>query len=231
MLPPHWEHAHNHVIMAFRLYYNGDQLDPNFPVPQAPREIIVPSEKPGSPLATLLRLEPGISGHPSFTPAAASAAAAAASSFYPNVAVHHGKPPLGPSHPHHGSTALHHPDDSDHMDVAAMILGESAKEKCPAEERRRILQEVREHLDLLKEFEGSISKEDLSRRKRELFAALPPAPPPAAGATNTSSASSTNAGASGTAAGEAGPPAAAAASETSQSTQPPTKKAKTSFTL
>jgi hypothetical protein len=36
-----------------------------------------------------------------------------------------------------------------------------------------------EHLDLLKEFEGVISDEDLVKRKRELFLALPSAPPAA----------------------------------------------------
>ena len=49
----------------------------------------------------------------------------------------------------------------------------------PLEDRRQILKEVREHLELLKEFEGVISQEDLNSRKRDLFMALPPAPPPA----------------------------------------------------
>lgn len=46
------------------------------------------------------------------------------------------------------------------------------------DDRRLMLKEVREHLDLLKEFEGVIPAEDLARRKRELFLAMPPAPPP-----------------------------------------------------
>ncbi len=41
-----------------------------------------------------------------------------------------------------------------------------------------LLKEVREHLDLLKQFEGSVDAEALTKRKRELFAAMPPAPPP-----------------------------------------------------
>jgi len=45
-----------------------------------------------------------------------------------------------------------------------------------AETRRELLKEVRDHLDLLKEFEGVVPKEELESRKRELFAALPPAP-------------------------------------------------------
>ena len=51
----------------------------------------------------------------------------------------------------------------------------------PGSERQRILTEVREHLDLLKEFEGVIPQEELNQRKRELFMALPPAPPSANG--------------------------------------------------
>ena len=48
----------------------------------------------------------------------------------------------------------------------------------PAEERRKLLKEVREHLDILKEFEGVIDEEDLKKRKRALYDALPVAPPP-----------------------------------------------------
>jgi len=46
------------------------------------------------------------------------------------------------------------------------------------EERRKVLREVKEHLDLLKEFEGAVPEEDLRKKKRELFMALPSAPPP-----------------------------------------------------
>jgi hypothetical protein len=44
--PAYWEHAHNHCVMAFRLYYRGDRLDPSFPAAVPPREIVVPAEKP-----------------------------------------------------------------------------------------------------------------------------------------------------------------------------------------
>jgi hypothetical protein len=47
----------------------------------------------------------------------------------------------------------------------------------PGPDRRLILEEVREHLNLLKEFEGVISEDALNKRKRELFATLPSAPP------------------------------------------------------
>lgn len=46
----------------------------------------------------------------------------------------------------------------------------------PADERRALLQEVREHLELLKEFEGVISPAEMSKRKKDLFMSLPSAP-------------------------------------------------------
>lgn len=45
-------------------------------------------------------------------------------------------------------------------------------------ERRAMLKEVKEHTELLKEFEGVIPDEDLVKRKRALYAALPPVPSP-----------------------------------------------------
>ena len=54
------------------------------------------------------------------------------------------------------------------------------KKGVTLEDRRLMLKEVKEHLNLLlKEFEGVIPAEDLVRRKRELFLARLPAPPPA----------------------------------------------------
>jgi hypothetical protein len=116
-VPAHWEHAHNHVIMCFRLYYSGSQLDPTFPPPVLAREISVPDEKPKDYKAA-------------------------------------GK------------------IDTDDVDVAA-LLGSSE-----GDERRKLLAEVREHLDILKEFEGVIDDTEIARRKRALFASLPSAPAP-----------------------------------------------------
>lgn len=50
----------------------------------------------------------------------------------------------------------------------------------PAEQRQSTLKEVRDHLELLKQFDGIIPVDEINRRKRELFLALPPAPPPSA---------------------------------------------------
>lgn len=139
--PLNWEHAHNHVIMAYRMYFRYDQLDNSFPIPISPREIAVPLERPKTP-----------------KPAKGSAAAAAA-----HAASQGGSSDCGG-------------DDEPHVDVAE-LLGEG---KTIVEDRRKVLAEVREHLELLKQFDGVISEEDLAKRKRELFMALPGAPPPPA---------------------------------------------------
>lgn len=140
-------------MMAFRLYYRGDHLDPSFPEAIAPREIIVPAEKPRANVDTTpyyIQVNGKKSGGSSSTPLRSG----------PPVASLGG--------------ILQHADDDDEppLDVAALI-----GETNPTEDRRKILKEVREHLDILKEFEGIISDEDLAKRKRELFLALPSAPP------------------------------------------------------
>jgi hypothetical protein len=50
--------------------------------------------------------------------------------------------------------------------TAAVLPGGST------EERRRRIEEVRAHLDLLKEFEGAVPESEINQRKRELFAIL-----------------------------------------------------------
>jgi hypothetical protein len=140
--PLNWEHAHNHVIMAYRMYFRYDQVDSAFPLPISPREIAVPLERPKVAKAAT----------------AVGAAAAAA------------RDSASAAHPLMGDCG----DDEPHVDVAE-LLGEG---KAVVEDRRKVLQEVREHLELLKQFDGVISDEDLAKRKRELFLALPNAPPP-----------------------------------------------------
>lgn len=139
--PEHWEHAHNHYIMAFRMYYRYDQLDPSFPPPVMPRAIVVPMSREKPEPMDIKKLPP---------------------------------------------TGIHFGDDSSAQGVQMLLNESTATAKMPARpppteeqrmsERRMALQEVREHLELLKEFEGVVSDEELASRKRELFLALPPAP-------------------------------------------------------
>ena len=101
--------------MAYRLYYLGDRLNSDFPPPQAPMQIVVPTSKPGD-------------------------------------------------------------NDVDTGGGGSHDVDDSAKEES-AEDRMDILQEIGEHLKLLKEFEGSIPKSVLTKKRLALFAALPDAPP------------------------------------------------------
>lgn len=132
--PRNWEHAHNNVVLCYRLYYAGGHLDSTFPPPTPPKEILVANEKPKVTLPVV----------PSTLP------------------------PFAASRTQH--------DQDEEVDAE---LEKIVSEGVNAEDRRRTLDEVKEHLALLKEFEGVISVDDLAKRKRELFLALPPAPPPA----------------------------------------------------
>lgn len=134
-----WEHAHNNLVLTYRMYYNGDKLDPDFPPPQPPKEIVVPVEKPkgGPSNPVMVSLDTHNSTH--------NSVAGAASASHPEIKPEH---------------------------IAALLESEGPQD------RRMVLKEVREHLELLKEFAGVIDEEELRKRKRELFAALPPAPPP-----------------------------------------------------
>eukprot|EP00549_Striatella_unipunctata_P025359 CAMPEP_0118675432 /NCGR_PEP_ID=MMETSP0800-20121206/1448_1 /TAXON_ID=210618 ORGANISM="Striatella unipunctata, Strain CCMP2910" /NCGR_SAMPLE_ID=MMETSP0800 /ASSEMBLY_ACC=CAM_ASM_000638 /LENGTH=133 /DNA_ID=CAMNT_0006570753 /DNA_START=173 /DNA_END=574 /DNA_ORIENTATION=- len=119
------------------MYYLGEIVDPNIPLAQPPKEIVVPANKPE-----------------------------------------------GPDHNPHNYLVYGIPKPEDIGDedekpgsINHVAFGEDSDSP---ESRRKTLKEVREHLDLLKEFEGVISDEELVKRKRELFLALPPAPPPVA---------------------------------------------------
>jgi hypothetical protein len=61
----------------------------------------------------------------------------------------------------------------------AAVDSNGEKKVFSPDDRRLVLNEVRDHLELLKEFDGIIPAEDIVKRKRELFLAMPPAPPPA----------------------------------------------------
>ena len=148
--PANWEHAHNHVIFCLRIYYSKEAVDPSFPAAVSPRPIVVPSERP--PMSEVKKQPRQILPQPvGMVPAAAAAAVAAAAVASPTAGFT--TPPAGMQHPPSAFP--------------------------PADDRMTLLLEVRQHLDLLKEFEGVISTEDLAQRKRELFLALPPAPPDA----------------------------------------------------
>jgi len=46
VVPVNWGHAHNYILLAFRIYCQGDSLDPDFPDPVPPKNIVVPALMP-----------------------------------------------------------------------------------------------------------------------------------------------------------------------------------------
>lgn len=143
--PRNWEHAHNNVTLCYRLYYDNGHVDPTFPAPSPPKEILVAPEKQKT--------------NPSLAPPVVVSSFSGAQ----------------PRNNQQQQQQQHHHEQDEEVDAE---LEKIVSEGVNAEDRRRTLEEVKEHLALLKEFEGVISEEDLAKRKRELFIALPPAPPP-----------------------------------------------------
>ena len=132
--------------MTFRLYYNGDKLDPDLPPPTPAVPIMVPTQRPSAS---------GDSGHFIYPNGSTTGAAG----IMPN--------PIVPQNV--GAAAVK---------AESMTDATSPVDAGPAEDRQSTLKEVRDHLEILKQFEGIIPVDEINRRKRELFLALPPAPPP-----------------------------------------------------
>lgn len=157
--PATFEFTHNNVIFCYRVFFRGVELDPTFPPPVA-RQFEVPIVKPKVGTVAMppelvpfmtVATAPSANAEPEAAKPAATAAAAVAATAAPD-------------------------DEADECEadvVAAALGGEHHQE------RMSLLKEVREHLDLLREFEGVISQEEINKKKRTLFLALPPAPPPA----------------------------------------------------
>jgi hypothetical protein len=127
--PPNWEHAHNNLLMAYRMYYKGAESNPDFPAPEPPKEIVVPATKPDK---------------------------VSDQAFYIAMS------PTG------GETGG---NNARKEKVATTEIVE------PAYERLELIEEIRDHLKMLSDFEGVVPAETLDKRKRELFAALPAVPP------------------------------------------------------
>mmetsp|Transcript_9678 Transcript_9678/g.16103 ORF Transcript_9678/g.16103 Transcript_9678/m.16103 type:complete len:303 (+) Transcript_9678:156-1064(+) len=152
-VPRNWSHAHNNAIMCYRMYFRGDELNTAFPTPMPPKELYIATDKPAS-MATAM------------TPSSVAAMSVTSSLASPQAPVLVTAKLLKATPAASEETAPKEAADN--------------KSDAPPEDRRLVLKEVREHLDLLKEFDGIIPAEDLVKRKRELFLAMPPAPPPAA---------------------------------------------------
>jgi hypothetical protein len=135
------------------MYYRGADLDPTFPPPNPPKPIFIASEKPPTPgkaTAPMMMPQQGVPDHGTASFVASTAAAPV---------------PTAP--------VVVDAKEQQQAAPSFMLISD-------AESRARLLEEVKEHLELLKQFDGIIPEEEISQRKRELFLALPLPPPPAA---------------------------------------------------
>ena len=143
------------MLLCFRLYYRGDELDPDFPEPVPPKNIVVPAVMPNKDMPNSRSFIKQESGDDDLGGALSS-----------STAIHMGGGSGAAKLPRHPSAA------------PPTAVTTPPQPPNPSDDRRRLLQEVREHLDLLKEFEDFATEEELAQRRKELYAALPPAPPP-----------------------------------------------------
>eukprot|EP00585_Thalassiosira_rotula_P007443 CAMPEP_0196139714 /NCGR_PEP_ID=MMETSP0910-20130528/6886_1 /TAXON_ID=49265 /ORGANISM="Thalassiosira rotula, Strain GSO102" /LENGTH=383 /DNA_ID=CAMNT_0041400471 /DNA_START=446 /DNA_END=1597 /DNA_ORIENTATION=+ len=70
--------------------------------------------------------------------------------------------------------------DASSLALANLTINASGRNNFDVSEddRRAMLKEVKDHTELLKSFEGIVPDEEIAKRKRALYAALPPVPPP-----------------------------------------------------
>mmetsp|Transcript_2876 Transcript_2876/g.4192 ORF Transcript_2876/g.4192 Transcript_2876/m.4192 type:complete len:337 (+) Transcript_2876:357-1367(+) len=181
--PKHWEHTHTNVMLTYRMYFDGENLRSDLPPAKPPKQIVVPASKPDkkivvgqSPLVGGIGIGSGVT----------TAASAHTNSYFLSVGGDEGS-----GDPNAVTTSdINDAEleaivsqsgggDASSSTLAAAATTSQQQTSAPCDERRLLLKEVREHLDLLKEFEGVIAPEELNKRKRELFISLPSAPPPA----------------------------------------------------
>lgn len=200
--PIQFEYTHSHLFLAYKMYYRNGQLDPNFPRPSE-REIEVPREKPPGGLESYSREK---QKPPSGLESYGAVAKFTSDSVITNPTVSTNKisrrlssklgrastgtvtlteSPLIVAAGQKASAAARHRvqsdlpvflqrdnrhDDSSHETLALQHQNEKR--------RRELLREVKDHMDLLNQFEGIIDSDTIKKRKRALFLSLPPPPPP-----------------------------------------------------
>ncbi len=161
--PPLWEFNHYNVFLVYRMYYRGLAVDPNLFPAVPPRFVDVPEKRPDN-IRDFVR----------------NNIAGSESAGFGNTFMAPCVPPLenGGEAGQEASVASSLPD------LGTMTIDNSNHnnqhyEEITDEERRALLKEVKDHTELLKEFEGIIPQEELNQRKKALYLALPPVPPPA----------------------------------------------------
>ena len=151
--PDHWEFSHVHIFLAYRMFYDGEDIASDLPPAVDPNPArVVPNKKPlvyPPPLAHMPSVPMGVS--PDAPPADSGYGSDDLKAFASQISA---STPRG------------------------MGGAKRKKGKLDEETRRAMLKEVKDHLDVLKEMEGIIPPAEMQARKRALWAAMPPAPEP-----------------------------------------------------
>lgn len=158
-----WGYTHNNCLLCYKMYYKNGELDPSLPPARPPKPIEIPIER--SQWA-------GIKPPPARAAHANIPVVASLQDNAPTAEECHASIPVEASVK---ETAPLKEEAVNIADLEAVVAQDS---DLTVEERREVLHEVREHLELLKEFEDVVPEEELKKRKRALFLALPNAPPP-----------------------------------------------------
>lgn len=142
--PVVWEYSHLNIFLAYRMFYSGEDVDPDLPPARDPNpNRVVPNKKPAV--------------------------------YPPDPTMGSGRG--GSDYDSDGSHHLRSYADEITGGGSGKKRGRKGKRgELDADGRRAMLKEVRDHLEILREFEGVIPADELNKRKRELFMSLPPAP-------------------------------------------------------
>ena len=207
--PIQFEYTHNHLFLAYKMYYRKGDLDPTFPEPR-PREIVVPRERPAGGLESYGVITPNARLRTAVTaaPNAIASANKASRHLGANVsrnsvgAITLTESPLIVAAGQKASEAVRHRSQanlplengvggrrsSSNQQQKSVFLKQEQQNQMQQElvatqnrhdrRRREVLREVKDHMELLNQFEGLIDSEIIKKRKRALFLSLPPPPPP-----------------------------------------------------
>ena len=220
--PLQFEYTHNHLFLAYKMYYRKGELDPLFPKPSA-REIIVPREKPPGGLESYGVIVPVpvvTTTAAAITSASASASASATATktttttktprrlssksiratatatattvIESPLVVSTGQKASASAAAARSSLSLQGtggdrrstpnqqqlPSFQDPKQQQQLSTQDHLAMQRKELRRRELLCEVKDHMDLLSQFEGIIDPETLKKRKRALFLSLPSPPPP-----------------------------------------------------
>lgn len=156
-----WAFTHNNCFLAYRMFYRGVSLNPDLPPAEPPKPVLVPQERPAKHEPTTGHAANPTGGVQQATTIIGEHASAAAAMTLPHA------------------VAKEHDLNEAELESIVRPTVPVPSANPEVDRRRALLDEVRVHMDLLKEFEGIISEDELKSRKRELFMAMPSAPPPA----------------------------------------------------